>query len=612
MRRPSIIKKTKKKVNGQILLDVKETQKAPTVSFSESLNKLQEKSLERKVNPKKKSKKKDKDKKSESNNESNNASSKNLPKSQNDIISMKNKRNSVSVSFNPKSRLRLFNLEEAKNDKDKKNNSNKNLIKERRTSRIEQRDKNNVFVSRRHSVQVNLGRKFAEQFSLKNKSKSGLARIDEIVIGQKNEQILNPFKIQLQKEEEQIMNPKINIIEELKRFDREQQYKMEKYIDKKQKRYFDLMNKKIKIYHPVGKDDKHDEKKNSKKNKNNKYKKEEISKIEEDESNESSNSSRSSKSGKPSKSSRSSYSSKSSKTSKLSKTTKSNNNNSNNRTITEENENESEKEDKNKENKANEDNNNVAKDNNDNKEKEDIEKDEFQKMKEKYLSKNIFTLNFPSTEYKIKYLDNYFQNESSSKNLFGNSTSKKEEDYNKANSSNLYNSIFRTPFNMKYSDPKRYDNYDLKSRSYNYVTPKKLFKNPKDNDFIYMNDYNSKYNNNNLSLSSNNYTSLSNRSLSNHKKYDEIDKAYKNIINSIDDTLNDINRRKNQGNYIRALSSSIDKTKPFSKSSSKKNKNSFRYLSLSDKNKYYKNICDKFDKYNGFKMTRRYIIKNNI
>jgi effector-binding domain-containing protein len=198
-----------------------------------------------------------------------------------------------------------------------------------------------------------------------------------------------------------------------------------------------------------------------------------------------------------------------------------------------------------------------------------------------------------------------------SKNLFGNCTSKKEENNN--NRSNLYNSNFRSPLNMKYSDSNRCDNYDIKSRSYNYVTPKKLFKNPNDNDFSNnINDYNSKFNSNNLSLNSNSYTTLSNRALSNHKTYDEIDKAYKSILNSIDETLNDINRRKNQGNRMRALSSSIDKVKPFSSSNHKIHKNSFRYLSLTSKKNYYKDICDKFDKYNGFKMTRRYLIKDKI
>ena len=613
MRRPSIVTKSKKKVNGQILVDIKETQKVPTVSFSEALNNLKTKSLTKDINPKKKSKKKGKDKTSDSNNESKNSSSQNLPKSQTEIISLKNKRNSVSVSFNPKSRLSLFYQEEAKNGKDKKNSSNTSLTKQRRTSKnIEENDKKTKFMSRRHSVQVNLGKSFAE-FSVKRRFSTGLSRTKEIVLGGKNEQIINPYKLSRQKEEEQKKNPKINIIEELRRFDREQKYKMEKYIDKKQKRYFDLMNKKMKIYHPIGNDNKSAEKKYSKyKNKNNNK---EISKIEEDESNEYSKSSKSSRSSRSSRSSKSSYS-------KSSKTSKSNNDRSKNKTITEENENESENLDKNEENKADKEKNNDTKDKNNNnnerntndidtnKENEDIKKDEFQKMKQKYLSKNIFTLNFPTTEYKIKYLDNFFQNDSLSKNLFGNYTNKKDEN-NKTNRSNLYNSIFKSPLNMKYSDTIRYDNYDLKTRSYNNITPKKLFKNPNDNDFSYnINDYNSKFNSNNLSLNSNSYTTLSNKDLSNHKTYDEIDKAYKTILNSIDDTLNDINRRRHQGNQIRALSSSIDKKKPFSSSNHKIHKNSFRYLSFKSKNKYYKDICDKFDKYNGFKMTRRYIIKD--
>ena len=116
MRRPSIIKKTKKKVNGQVVVDIKETQKVPTVSFSESLNNLKLKTLTKDLSPNKKSK----NKKSNSNNESKNSSSKSLPKSQNEILSMKAKRNSVAVSFNPKSRLSLFNQEETKNNKDNK------------------------------------------------------------------------------------------------------------------------------------------------------------------------------------------------------------------------------------------------------------------------------------------------------------------------------------------------------------------------------------------------------------------------------------------------------------------------------------------------------------
>ena len=195
MRRPSIIKKTKKKVNGQVVVDIKETQKVPTVSFSESLNNLKLKTLTKDLSPNKKSK----NKKSNSNNESKNSSSKSLPKSQNEILSMKAKRNSVAVSFNPKSRLSLFNQEETKNNKDKKNSSNRSLTKQRRISKnIEESSKNTKYMSKRHSVQVNLGKKFAEQFSFKNKYKSGLDPINEIVIGEKNEQIINPFKLRKQ------------------------------------------------------------------------------------------------------------------------------------------------------------------------------------------------------------------------------------------------------------------------------------------------------------------------------------------------------------------------------------------------------------------------------
>lgn len=267
MKRPSIVKKTKKKVNGQVVVDIKETQKVPRRSFSESLNDLKIKTLTKDISP---NKKKTKNKKSDSNNESKNASSQNLPKPQNEIISLKNKRNSVSVSFNPKSRLRLFNQEEIKSDKDKKNSSTTSLSKQRRASKnIEENNKRTKYMSKRHSMQVNLGKNFAERFSIKRNFKSDLDPINEIIIGEKNEQIINPFKLRLEKLKEQKKNPKINIIEELRRFDREQQYKMEKYIDKKQKRYFDLMNKKMKIYHPIGNDNKSDEKKKSK-NKNKK------------------------------------------------------------------------------------------------------------------------------------------------------------------------------------------------------------------------------------------------------------------------------------------------------------------------------------------------------
>ena len=45
--------------------------------------------------------------------------------------------------------------------------------------------------------------------------------------------------------------------------------------------------------------------------------------------------------------------------------------------------------------------------------------DDFEKMKQKYFPKNFFSTKSPNSEYKVKYLNNYFNKNSIVKNLFG-------------------------------------------------------------------------------------------------------------------------------------------------------------------------------------------------
>ena len=558
MKRSSIIRR-KSRVNGQVLLEIKQTSKIRrSVSFKDSINNAHK-------SPKKKDKK----------TPSNTSSSKSLPKSQRDMP-LKDKRYSVSSFYRPTSKFNDFiNQKEEQND-------NINSFNDISKRIYEDSDKKKKNASVRHSVQYKLGNDFAEKFSIKRRPT--LNRTKEIVMGKKSEAVINTNDLdKFLEEKEDETKKKVNIIEESGRFNREQLYKMEKYIDKKRKRLIDYYYKKPPIY-------------------NNPENKKEISPItnrkkekeKEDEI----------------------YSIKSSRSSNSNRSESEKNEN---RTITEERTSESEEEksfskiisetvksEKDKNGKKNDNNEfKSKKENNNDNESKDKNKEDFQSIKKKYFPKFIFSEKFPNTEYKIKYLDNFFQNKASAKNLFREYTDIKKNNNNKSNITNYSNSFYKSPLSQKPNINKdKFKIYDIKAKSNNYISPKTLFSNINENESINSKkDLNNKFNNNDHSINS--YSYMPNQRLfSNHKSYAELDETYKNILDSIDKKLNYKNKRSfiNEGINVRSFSSPINKNEGFINSGYKSYKNSLDNSSFNFNNSYYKDICDKFNKYNGYKM----------
>ena len=546
MRKPSIMRR-KSQINGQILLEVKETSKRPIVSFFES----------HKKSPKKKDK----------NSHSKNSSSRSLPKSQKDNSPLKSKRHSVSTFYRPTVKFVDFinQNEEQNHDINNNNSSNQNTIESEKKKRI---------ISSRHSVQYNLGKDFEDKFSIKRRG--SLNRTKEIVVGTKSLGTINYTDLdKFLGEKEEETKKKINIIEESRKFNREQYYKLEKYIDKTRKRIIDYLYKKPPIYNPGNKN----ETSRIFPNKKNKGKKEEQSSI------------------KSSRSSRTS-SSNSSETDK-----------NENKTITEEKT--SESQDKKSFSKSESETYKTEKfksdKKSDNKSKKDDNKDK-NSFNKNYFSNFFYTKNFPNSEYKIKYLDNYFQNKPLSRNFFEEEMKGKNNNYNnKTYISNLSNSTYKTPLNQKQIiNRNSSDIFNLKTKNSNYIYPKKLFSNFNQNDKVNSSIISrNKYNNNDLNVNSYTYIS-SNGLINNHKSYDEREEEYKNILDSIDEKLNYKNKYSfiNNEDKIRSSSTPLSKTKSFLNLSNTY-KNSFDDLTSSINNNYYKKICDKFDRYNGFKMRVR-------
>ena len=505
-------------------------------------------------------------------------------------------------------------------------------------------------LSKRSSMKHKMGKNLAEF-----KRKNDLSTIKEIVIGDNNERIIsnNPKKRFAFKgdEEEGKKKKKINIIEELIKFDREQQIKMEEYLEKKRRQQIEYLFKSSKLYKIINSEDSKDDKSKGNKSKEN----EDSEESQEDD-----------QSDKDEKSNESKEEQKNNKDDNNKKEQNNDNKNDN-------------KNDNDKEKVKNKKKGVKDKNNKNGKNKYNNENNNFQKVKEKYYCQNIYKAIFPHTEYKIKYLDNYLKNDSLRKNLFSNYVYENEEsnkknvhnnikfninsntnnnninnnnpnnannnsniknspnnvnnntiinnnpnsinsytnnnnisanninnnNSNNSNNATFYHNLYKTPSSQKRNIINRYNSNDLKSKNNNIVSMDTT------NTII---DSNNKYNNKTeQSINSNTYSINSNRIYKKHNSFDQFDNAYKMIIDSIDDKL--YNKYKYNNKSILSgsknnniYSSSIDKINIFSNTDYKNSKNTFRDSALNSKNRksYYKDICDKYDKYNGLKMTTHF------
>ena len=550
----------------------------------------------------------------------------------------KSQKNSSKKNVTFSSSINLVKLNISSKEINEKSDNNKPNNKDEADNII----KNNQAFIRRHSVCLeelgNTKKRMAKRYSLRYKSlkevsplkrKTDLGVIKEITLGDGNEKVMtkNPKILFGYKGdgEEGKKKIKINIIEELRKFDREQQMKMEKFIDKRNKQKNELIFKSPKIFKLI---------------KPNKDENDEIKKFMEERKNDDKNQDNE----------KDSVTDSSEVKSDKNIDNKNHNKNSNDRTI-----NGKKNILKNKKNKMNNNTNG---------------KNDFQKVKQKYFSPNIYNIQFPETEYKIKYLDNYFRNDSIKKNLFGknnndnnneningdinnnidmnqninkNNNNTNDNNNNKLNNNNnpnnnnvnmnnsnihskvnvsnmninnngnyisLYQNIFKKPLTPKRNIVNKYNSNELKSKTNLGST---------DSTNTLFEVYNKNNNKTDQSINTNIYLMSSNR----HKRSesdDHINNTYQMILNSIDERLYNKNKYKDKNRF----SGGIRINKDYSSISDrinnntidlKKHKNAFRspalYKRSSSNKNYYKDICDKYDKYNGIKMTSHLARNNN-
>ena len=570
MRKPSI-KKRKSNINGQTFVDIQELPKRdPKVSFADSINNLQLKLLSKEMDIEKLK------------------SSSSLPISQEDNFHRSNS------NFN------------GANKNEEKNNNNNNLYKSYSNKNFlhqknsDENDKVMKKLSKRHSMRISQHTNFEEKFLSRRKSQNDLAPIKEIVISDKHEGTItnNPkkrFKFS-DKEDEGKNNKKkkINVIDELRKFDREQQMKLEDYIDKKRYQQMEFLYKNSKIYKIINNENKEEIDNDFNLNYNNyKIPKYNEFKYEENFFNK--------------------YNSINVEKNIESARLQNDNNNTN------------------KENEKNFNNNTIDK----NSFNKNNNKDNFQKIKEKYFSQSIYTPRFSKTEFKIKYLDKFFQNNNKNslvKNLFANYIDEKNKneknDNNNNNEENINNSnnIFSKEINFSSLNQKenemndKENNLNIKNNSV-IISPKLLYKKTNETDSSNtLIDSNNKIKNIEQSYNSNMNTINVNRINNKYQLNDELETAYKNIINSIDDKLNNKNKKNKKfisnDNSNRIISVSTDKIKTISNGYSYLFNKNYRDISLLNKNnRYYKEICERYDSINGLKMMPYYnrnSISNNF
>ena len=242
--------------------------------------------------------------------------------------------------------------------------------------------------------------------------------------------------------------------------------------------------------------------------------------------------------------------------------------------------------------------------------------DSFEKIKKKYFSNNIFSARFPKSEYKVKYLNNYFKKDSIVKNLFAEykETQKEKKNINNeinnnntTSPNNICNINFNTSLNNSNYKPSIKSN--IKNNINEVKSPKIIFRNNSE-----LNNMNNRYSNTNIneqSLNVNQYSTTSNiyknYNIVNSPEKKEIDNKYDKILNSINEKLYK-NKYKKQLNdidnndFVRISSSNINKTKS--------NINKFKsfFLDRNKDNNFFNGRTN--SGYNNFKLTSHIFYRN--
>ena len=227
--------------------------------------------------------------------------------------------------------------------------------------------------------------------------------------------------------------------------------------------------------------------------------------------------------------------------------------------------------------------------------------DSFEILKKKYFSANIFSSRFPSTEYKTKFLNNFFRKDSVVKNLFSNYNETK----NDKNNININTKNINAELNkINNISPTNINNINFNSSINNSVQINPLIKLNQSSDInLIKNNYNNQnfsFNNryintnfNEQSLNSNRYSSVKQNNKSHRYQSPiniEIENKYNKVLNSIDEKLNISKYKKKFGNSEKIIFKPI-------LSSDKVKKDS--YININKSHKFFRNNSN--NKYNNIK-----------
>ena len=254
---------------------------------------------------------------------------------------------------------------------------------------------------------------------------------------------------------------------------------------------------------------------------------------------------------------------------------------------------------------------------------EDKPDDSYEKLKKKYFSANIFSSRFPNSEYKVKFLNNYFNKDSLVKNLFNekkdmniktntNNININSEPNNNTSPTNICNINFNTSINNSISIKPSIKLNGQNNNNNEMNSPKVIYRNNNE-----LNKYN---NSENLNMN-NRYSNLNEQSINSNNLYSGTSKKYKSPIkdeieNKYEKVFSSINEKLYKNKYRKKLddieNKDFIKIPPSDKVKTNSNiyKNNFKCFIL-DKNKSYNFFrSNSNNRFNNMKLTSHIFYRN--
>ena len=248
--------------------------------------------------------------------------------------------------------------------------------------------------------------------------------------------------------------------------------------------------------------------------------------------------------------------------------------------------------------------------------------DSYEKLKKKYFSANIFSPRFPNSEYKVKFLNKYFDKDSLVKNLFNEKKDmnintntnniNSEPNNNNTSPTNICNINFNTSINNSISIKPSIKLNGQNNNNNEMNSPKVIYRNNNE-----LNKYN---NSENLNMN-NRYSNLNEQSINSNNLYSGTSKKYKSPIkdeieNKYEKVFSSINEKLYKNKYKKKLddieNKDFIKIPPSDKVKTNSNiyKNNFKCFIL-DKNKSYNFFrSNSNNRFNNMKLTSHIFYRN--